>query len=87
MAIPRVKSTYSLDLATMTDLESLASRWNVSKSEVLRRVISAAAHTSTEASSDKLDALSRLQNKMGLNKSLANKWVTESNRERRASSK
>ena len=77
MAIPKIKSTYSLDLTTVADLETLASRWKVSKSEVLRRVISAAAHTSTEASSDKLDALNLLQTTLGLNNAQAKKWARE----------
>lgn len=87
MAIPKIKSTYSLDIATVADLETLATRWNVSKSEVLRRVISAAARIPAEGSTEKLDALSQLQTSLGLNKTSARKWATESGRERRASSK
>ena len=43
MAVTTIKSTYSLDVETVRTLESLARRWNVSKSEVLRRAIRAAA--------------------------------------------
>ena len=43
MAIPKIKSTYSLDVETVRTLESLARRWDVSKSEVLRRAIRSAA--------------------------------------------
>ena len=43
MAIPKIKSTYSLDVETVRTLESLARRWNVSKTEVVRRAIRAAA--------------------------------------------
>ena len=37
MAVTTIKSTYSLDVETVRTLETLACRWNVSKSEVLRR--------------------------------------------------
>ena len=43
MAIPKIKSTYSLDVETARTLEALAQRWNVPKTEVLRRAIRAAA--------------------------------------------
>ena len=86
MAIPKVKSTYSLDLETTADLEALAARWNVSKSEVIRRAIRAAAHASTEEPSVSLIALDRLQEKLKLNKSAAKRWEAESKRERHASS-
>ncbi len=87
MAIPKVKSTYSLDLVTITDLEALAARWNVSKSEVLRRVIRAAAHASTEEPSVSLIAFDQLQEKIKLNKTAAKQWQAESKRERRSSSR
>ena len=34
-----IRSTYSLDAGTLRALERLARRWNVSKSEALRRAI------------------------------------------------
>ena len=56
MAITTIKSTYSLDVETVRMLESLARRWNVSKSEVLRRAIrSAARDESHRARSEKLE--------------------------------
>jgi Ribbon-helix-helix protein, copG family len=43
MAIPRVKSTYVMDLETAETLDRLAREWQVSKSEALRRAIRSAA--------------------------------------------
>ena len=61
MAIPRIKSTYSLDVETVRTLESLARRWNVSKTEVVRRAIQAAAHEESPRAREKLEALDRWQ--------------------------
>jgi hypothetical protein len=41
--MPAVKSTYSLDQNTLRKLRQLARSWQVSKTEVVRRAISAAA--------------------------------------------
>jgi hypothetical protein len=43
MTIPRIKGSYSLDATTVAMLERLAYRWDVSKSEALRRAIRASA--------------------------------------------
>ena len=64
MAIPKIKSTYSLDVETVRTLESLACRWNVSKSEALRRAIRAAAGEKSQRARDRLAALDKLQASM-----------------------
>ncbi len=61
MAIPKIKSTYSLDVETVRTLESLARRWNVSKSEVLRRAIRSVAEERSPGASKRLEALRQLQ--------------------------
>ena len=68
MAIPKIKSTYSLDVETVRTLESLARRWDVSKSEALRRAIRSAAGERSQRAGElspraqrKLEALDRLQ--------------------------
>ena len=61
MAITTIKSTYSLDVASVRTLEGLARRWNVSKSEVLRRALRIAATTTDAGESGPLEALSALQ--------------------------
>jgi hypothetical protein len=39
MASAMIKSTYSLDPASVRKIESLAAFWKVSKSEVVRRLV------------------------------------------------
>ena len=62
MAIPKIKSTYSLDVETVRTLESLARSWNVPKTEVLRRAIrAAAAGERSQRACEKLEALGQLR--------------------------
>ena len=61
MAVTTIKSTYSLDVETVRTLESLARRWNVSKSEVLRRAVRAAAGDKSQRVREKREALRQLQ--------------------------
>jgi hypothetical protein len=61
MAIPKIKSTYSLDVETVRTLESLARRWNVSKTEVVRRAIRSAAGEKSQRVQEKREALRQLQ--------------------------
>ena len=64
MAVTTIKSTYSLDVETVRTLESLARRWNVSKTEVLRRAIRAAAREEGPRARERLAALDKLQASM-----------------------
>ena len=61
MAVITIKSTYSLDVESVRVLEALAQRWNVSKSEVLRRAIRIAATGGEPGESAPLGTLDRLQ--------------------------
>ncbi len=61
MAVTTIKSTYSLDVDSVRALEALARRWNVSKSEVLRRAIRIAATEGLREDRAALGALDRLQ--------------------------
>ena len=56
-----IKSTYSLDVGTVRTLEGLARRWNVSKSEALRRAIRDAAERQQSRADARLRALRELQ--------------------------
>jgi len=83
MAVMTIKSTYSLDPATVRALEDLARRWGVSKSEALRRVIRAAASDRSPAAIEALDALQR---SLSLSPNKARAWAQRSRAERKASS-
>lgn len=84
MARITVKGTYSLDVGTVQALERLARRWDVSKSEALRRAIRASARDAQE-DRDALSALDELQQSLCVSETSAEKWVAEVRAERRAS--
>ena len=63
MAITTIKSTYSLDVESVRTLKALAERWNVSKSEVIRRALRTAVMAGDDSHHEvALEALTRLQN-------------------------
>jgi hypothetical protein len=86
MATPTLKTTYSLDLETVRTLDALAQRWNVSKSEALRRAIRAAAGGVMPGAHDALRALDALQKSLRLTPATALAWERRTRVERRASS-
>ena len=86
MATPRVKSTYSMDGETVRMLDRLARRWNVSKSEALRRAIRGAAAKEPDGGGP-LGALQEAQRSMRLSSKGASRWQKRVRKERRASSR
>ena len=86
MATITVKSTYSLDVETVRQLEVLARRWNTSKSGALRRAIQSAANQVLSDHNETLDALDRLQSMLALDRESAQAWADEVKHERRAAS-
>lgn len=84
MATLTIKSTYSLDVESVRMLEALAKRWNVTKSEVLRRAIRVAAQQEAPADRTALDALDRLQASIRARKIDLAKWEGDIKAERRA---
>jgi hypothetical protein len=88
MATQTVKTTYALDVETVRALEALARRWNVSKSEALRRAIRASASPmSHPGPPESVRALDRLQRALHLSAAAAERWSTAVRSERRASSR
>ena len=84
MAITTIKSTYSLDVDSVRTLEELAQRWNVSKSEVLRRAIRIAAMEREPGKDAALGALDRLQISVRERKVDVTRWALDLKAERRA---
>ena len=78
-----IKSTYALDVETVRALEGLARRWNVSKSEALRRAVRGAAGQRTPQR-EALAALDRLQKSLRLTPAKARAWARAARHERRA---
>jgi hypothetical protein len=83
MAIPMIKSTYTLDVDTIRLLDNLARRWNVSKSEALRRAIQAASNAAPPSPAPALAVLDALQRSAGVSSARANAWSAAVKRERR----
>ena len=77
-----VKSTYSLDVNTVRQLESLAKWWNTSKSAAVRRAIQTVAHQTLPRENPDLDALDRLQNLLALGQEDAAAWERDIRLER-----
>lgn len=82
MAIATIKSTYTLDVGSVRTLESLAQRWKVSKSEVLRRAIRIAASSAYPEKTGSLHALDRLQSSVRERGIDLSGWEQEVNAER-----
>jgi hypothetical protein len=87
MAIPTIKGTYSLDVETVRELDALARRFNVSKSEALRRAIREAAAREASGKNDALAALDEIQRDLRLTPARADGWTKRVRSERRASSR
>jgi hypothetical protein len=86
MAVTSIRTTYALDLETVRTLEKMAQRWDVSKSEALRRAIRFAADQDLSGSASALAALDALQDSLDLSASQTRRWSERTRRERRSSS-
>jgi len=76
MAKMTVRSTFALDPETVDALDRLARKWQVSKSEALRRMVGvASAVEEVDAGTDALAALDQLQGLLGLDEEKADAWV------------
>jgi hypothetical protein len=87
MATQSVKTTYSLDVETVRTLEDLARRWNVSKSEALRRAIRASSGRAATEELTPVEALDRVQRSLGLTPQSAGRWAAAARRERQERSR
>jgi gamma-glutamyltranspeptidase len=78
MAKKTIRSTFALDPGTVGDLERLAAKWGVSKSETLRRVIEAAARVEeADLSANATAALKELQERLALTPEKTEAWLRE----------
>ena len=71
-----------MDMETMRRIDNLARRWDVSKSEVLRRALRVADEQS--ARSERVEALKQLQGSMDLSRERVEGWVADIRAERDA---
>jgi hypothetical protein len=87
MATHTVKTTYALDVETVRTLDDLARRWNVSKSEALRRAIRASSAQAPGEPLTPVQALDRLQESLALTPRRAARWAAAARAERKESSR
>lgn len=85
MATMTIKSTYSLDVGTVRALEDLARRWNVSKSEALRRAIRGELERQPSRRDTRMRALRELQDSVARRSVDLASWEREAHEMRRAS--
>ena len=80
------RTSMALDPQTLEALDELSARWSVSKAEVMRRSIRAAAQKEheKEPSLTPLEALMKLKNGAGISRKEAEKYMTELRKEREA---
>ena len=84
MATATIRSTYALRIETVRQLNLLAERWGVSKSEALRRAVSEAAlRAATGVNLTPVEALERLQTTEGISPQRAAAFAAQVRRERR----
>lgn len=82
MARATIKATYSLRPEVIDQLERLAQRWGVSRSQAISRAISSAAEL--DDSADPVQALEALQRQANLDADVTQAWMEEIHRERSA---
>lgn len=83
MAKTTVRSTFALDPDTVADLDRLAGKWGVSKSETLRRLVrTAATLEEVDWAADAVRALDELQDSLELSPEQAEAWIAELRAER-----
>ena len=83
MATMTHRTSFALDEGTAQRIKRLATRWNVSQAEVVRRSVER-AETAAEASQpDPLALLKAYHAKGGLDQARANRWITEIDEDRK----
>lgn len=76
MAKKTIRSTFALDPETVAALDRLSAKWEMSKSETVRRLVEAAARVEeVDASAEALAALDGLQDALGLTQEQADAWI------------
>ena len=78
MAKKTIRSTFALDPETVADLDRLATKWGLSKSETLRRIVETAARVEqVDASAESIAALKELQARLALTPEKTEAWLRE----------
>jgi len=71
------RTTFALDETTAQRLKRLATRWNVSQAEVVRRAVAQSEQAEASHKPDPIALLKAYHAKGGLDKARADQWIRE----------
>jgi len=83
MATMTHRTSFALDEGTAQRIKRLATRWNVSQAEVVRRSVERAEEAGQNQKEDTLELLRTYHAKGGLDQARAVQWITEIDEERK----
>jgi hypothetical protein len=83
MQTMQYRTTFAFDCDTMRRLKNLASRWRVSKAEVVRRALSQAESHPVTDTSDPITALKAYHAQGGLDRKKAEAYLCEVHEDRK----
>lgn len=78
------RTSFALDELTAQRIKRLATRWNVSQAEVVRRSVERAEGAGRSPEQDALELLKAYHAKGGLDKSRAEQWIREIDEDRKS---
>ena len=77
------RTSFALDELTARRIKQLATRWNVSQAEVVRRSVERAEGAGQSPEKDALQLLKAYHAKGGLDKARADRWIMEIDEDRK----
>jgi len=77
------RTTFALDEATALRLKRLASRWNVSQAEVVRRAVAQSEQSADTPKPARIALLKAYHAKGGLDQARADQWIKEIDEDRK----
>ena len=77
------RTTFALDEATAQRLKRLATRWNVSQAEVVRRAVARSEEAEDPPKPDRVSLLKAYHAKGGMDQTRADQWIREIEEERK----
>lgn len=84
MTTMKHRTSFALDELTARRLKTLASRWNVSQAEVVRRSVASAERASDPVATDPVAQLRRLhESDGGMDPERARQWISEIREDRK----
>ncbi len=83
MATMTHRTSFALDERTAQRIKRLATRWNVSQAEVVRRSVERAEEAGQSPKPDPLELLKAYHAKGGLDQARADQWIKEIDEDRK----